>query len=159
MLRSPLVFTARSGSALTTFAPVVLDCSNEEKECALAHAFGRVVIGRRSCSTPRLHKAFLQEQGARLLRSLLLALIAMPDPAGCGKRERLDQRGDRFISTLVGYDWHRSLAVVIGKTFRLFCLVFIPTRKSTTPVDKLVRNRPCQAARNRQEEVQKAHSI
>jgi len=126
MLRSPLVFTARSGSALTTFAPVVLDCSNEEKECALAHAFGRVVIGRRSCSTPRLHKAFLQEQGARLLRSLLLALIAMPDPAGCGKRERLDQRGDRFISTLVGYDWHRSLAVVIGKTFRLFCLVFIP---------------------------------
>src|SRR5258707_9475807 len=32
-------------------------------------------------------------------------------------------------------------------------------RKSTTPVDKLVRNRPCQAARNRQDEVQKAHSI
>jgi hypothetical protein len=44
MLLSPLVFTARSGSALTTFASVMLDFSNKGDECASAHPFSKNVV-------------------------------------------------------------------------------------------------------------------
>jgi len=44
MLLSPLVFTARLGSALTTFASVVLDSSNKGNACASAHPLGKNIV-------------------------------------------------------------------------------------------------------------------
>lgn len=44
-------------------------------------ALGIVIIGRGSCPTHGLHKAFLQEQGARLESTVLLALITVPAAA------------------------------------------------------------------------------
>jgi hypothetical protein len=44
MLLSPLGFPERRGSALITFASVMLDSSNTGNECASAHPLGKDVI-------------------------------------------------------------------------------------------------------------------
>src|SRR5260370_42660135 len=64
-------------------------------------ALGLAIIGRSSCPTYGLHKAFLQEQGTGPFSTILLALITVPDAARNSEHHRLDQLSDQIGAHMI----------------------------------------------------------
>jgi hypothetical protein len=64
-------------------------------------AFRVAIVRRRASPAHGEHKAFVQEELARLASTVLLALITMPDAARYLKRHRLDRAGDQVSPHVV----------------------------------------------------------